>query len=88
MKTSQKGDEPLMRLMGRDETPRLCRSMSKKEMPCCFFAEGSVRTRQKIQSDLSACEVQIFWPVTTNSSPSCTAFICSEARSEPAPGSE
>ena len=29
-----------------------------------------------------------FWPVTTHSSPSRTALVCSDAMSEPAPGSE
>ena len=32
--------------------------------------------------------VQTFWPVTTHSSPSRTARVFSEARSEPEPGSE
>jgi len=33
-------------------------------MPCCFFAAGSVRTRQKIQSACCAVVVQVFWPLT------------------------
>ena len=40
---------------------------------------------------MSACWamlVQIFWPLTTKSSPSSTARVCSEARSEPELGSE
>ena len=32
-------------------------------------------------------ELQIFWPVMTQSSPSRTAFVDRPARSEPAPGS-
>ena len=31
--------------------------------------------------------VQIFWPLITQWSPSCTADVLREARSEPAPGS-
>ena len=34
-----------------------------------------------------ALDVQTFWPVTTHSSPSSTARVRSEARSEPASGS-
>ena len=34
-----------------------------------------------------ASDVQIFWPVTTHSSPSRTARVVSAARSDPAPGS-
>ena len=34
-------------------------------MPSCFFAAGSVRTRQKIQSAYCASVVQVFWPLTT-----------------------
>ena len=45
--------------------PGLARSMSRKLMPFCGCAVGSVRTRQKIQSASSAPLVQIFWPVTT-----------------------
>ncbi|MCY1516579.1 hypothetical protein D9M68_512160 [compost metagenome] len=57
-------------------------------MPACFAAPGSVRTRQKIMSATCAVEVQIFWPLMTKSPPSSVARVCSEARSEPAPGSE
>jgi hypothetical protein len=35
-------------------------SNRRKLMPSCFFAEKSVRVRQKIQSALLAYEVQIF----------------------------
>ena len=35
-----------------------------------------------------APDVQIFWPLITQSSPSRTARVRSPARSEPAPGSE
>ena len=57
-------------------------------MPACLAASGSVRTRANIMSAWAAVEVQIFWPLITKSSPSSTARVCSEARSEPAPGSE
>ena len=57
-------------------------------MPRCFGASGSVRASMNIQSANCAPVVQIFWPLMTKSSPSRTARVCSEARSEPLPGSE
>src|SRR3546814_2911217 len=67
-------------------------SMSRKEMPACFFTSGSVRTRQKIQSPYCPNVVQVFWPFTTkrapDSSSTYSAVVRSEARSEPASGSE
>jgi hypothetical protein len=62
---------------------------SRNEIPRCFFsAVGSVRTRQKIQSAYWPSVVHVFWPLTTQSSPSRTAVVRREARSEPASGSE
>ena len=57
-------------------------------MPRCFLAWGFVRTRQKIQSPCWPSVVQVFWPSTTQVSPSRTAVVRSDARSEPASGSE
>ena len=57
-------------------------------MPRCLGAAGSVRTRQNIQSAICAFEVHTFWPLTMNSSPTSSARVFSEARSEPEPGSE
>ncbi|MCY1220299.1 hypothetical protein D9M72_323090 [compost metagenome] len=68
-KVSQKGDLPEISTIGRVETPGDAMSNSRKLMPVCFCAAKSVRTRQKIQSALSAYEVQIFWPLTTKWSP-------------------
>ena len=42
-------------------------------MPSCFGASGSVRTSANIQSASRAFDVQIFWPLTTQWSPSSTA---------------
>ncbi|HKW52653.1 MAG TPA: hypothetical protein VJO12_03110 [Stellaceae bacterium] len=39
-----------MRRIGRVRTPGSAISIRMKLMPSCFFAIGSVRTRQKIQS--------------------------------------
>jgi hypothetical protein len=64
-------------------------SISSMEMPCWGLAAlGSVRTSMKIQSAYCPSVVQVFCPLTTYSSPSRTAVVRSEARSEPASGSE
>ena len=49
-------------------------------IPWCFLASGSVRTRQNIQSDRFACDVQILRPSTTYASPSSTARVCGARR--------
>ena len=49
-KVSQKGDLPLISVMGRVLTPGVAMSNRTKLMPRCLGASGSVRTRQKIQS--------------------------------------
>ncbi len=56
-------------------------------MPFRLGAAGSVRARQMPNSERWAQVVQTFCPVRTHSSPSRTARVASEARSEPAPGS-
>src|SRR5437660_4334366 len=55
--------------------------------PLRLGTEGSVRARQTAKSDKWAQVVHTFWPVRTHSSPSSTARVASEARSDPAPGS-
>src|SRR6201996_3284981 len=74
--------------IGRTVTPfeRMLNTM--KEMPVCFFAEGSVRHRQKIQSAYCASVVQVFWPLMIHLSPRRSALVLRDARSEPEPGSE
>ena len=52
-KVSQKGLSPEISWMGRASIPGVVMSNSTKEMPSCFLV-ASVRTRQKIQSALSA----------------------------------
>ncbi len=63
-------------------------SMSRKVMPCCLRPVFDVRTSANIQFASVACVVQILLPVTIRSSPSSTAAMLSDARSEPASGSE
>src|SRR3954451_11753520 len=74
--------------IGRTVMPFDFMSIRMKEMPLCFFAVGSVRHRQKIQSACCASVVQVFWPLTIYLSPLRSALVLREARSEPEPGSE
>ncbi|MCY1529272.1 hypothetical protein D9M68_644060 [compost metagenome] len=87
-KTLQKSFAPVRLTMGLTVMPGVFMSTSRKLMPCCFFAAGSVLASRNIMSASCASEVQIFWPLTTNSSPSSTADVRRAARSEPASGSE
>ncbi len=56
-------------------------------MPLRLGTSGSVRASSTPKSDRCAQVVHTFCPVTTHSSPSRSARVASEARSEPAPGS-
>ena len=86
--TSLTSKPPSISSIGRTSTPSRLMSISSIEMPRCFLASGSVRTKVKIQSACWPSVVQVFWPLTTQSSPSRTAVVRSDARSEPASGSE
>ena len=78
-----------MLISGRTVMPGVwISSIMTNEMPRCLGASGSVRTRANMASAVWAAEVQIFCPLMTKSSPSRTARVVSEARSEPLPGSE
>ena len=55
--------------------------------PWRFGTDASVRARQIAKSETCAQVVQTFWPSRTHSSPSRTARVASDARSDPAPGS-
>ena len=57
-------------------------------MPRCGAASGSVRASRMPRSATRPFEHHTFWPVTTQPSPSRSARVCSDARSEPASGSE
>ena len=57
-------------------------------MPACLRASGLVRASRKIQFASRARDVHTFWPSITHWSPSSTARVDSEARSDPEPGSE
>jgi hypothetical protein len=73
---------------GRIWMPGEVMSINTNVMPCCFFAPRDVRTSPNIQLASRAWVVQILLPVHTRSSPSSTAAMDSDARSEPASGSE
>ncbi len=63
-------------------------STSTKEIPFCGLPVLSVRTRQKIQSANCPSVFHTLLPLRMYSSPSRSAFIFSDARSEPEPFSE
>jgi hypothetical protein len=73
--------------MGRISMPGRSMGQMKYEIPLCFGTSGSVRATRMPNFDRRAPLVQIFWPLTTHSSPSFTARVARLARSEPAPGS-
>ena len=56
-------------------------------MPLCLGTSRLVRASRMPCSALCPLVVQVFCPLTTKSSPSSTAVVWSEARSEPAFGS-
>ena len=70
------------------EMPGVSIGIRNMLMPACLATVLSVRSRANIQVASLARVVQIFWPLTTHSSPSRTASVRKLARSEPAPGSE
>ena len=88
-KTSLKSTSSLSHIdaNGRRTTPGVSVGISNTLMPLCLGAFGSVRTNVSSTSASWAPDVHTFWPLTTKWSPSSTARVFSEARSEPAPGS-
>ncbi len=56
-------------------------------MPSRLGASGSVRASSTACVERCAHVVHTFWPLTTHSSPSRSARVASDARSEPEPGS-
>ena len=70
-------------MIGRTSTPGAFISTSKKLIPLCLGASGSVLANINNQSASCAPEVHIFVPLITKSSPSSTALVCKEAKSEP-----
>jgi hypothetical protein len=79
---------PLICLIGRISIPGWSISIIRKVRPFGPFDPSSVRVTTKIQSEIWARLVQIFWPLTTHSPFSSRPLVRTLARSEPAPGSE
>ena len=73
---------------GRTSIPGLSISITNVEIPRCFGASGSVRAASQPMFEKWPPLVQILLPLITHSSPSRTARVCNDARSDPAPGSE
>jgi hypothetical protein len=73
--------------MGRTVTPGWRNGIRRNVRPRCRSASGSVRNSPKHQSAHTARLAHTFCPVTTQSSPSRTAFERMAARSLPASGS-
>ena len=78
---------PQMDGNGRRTTPGRSVGITSTLMPLCLGASGSVRTNVSRKSASWAPEVHTFCPLTTKWSPSSTARVRSDARSEPALGS-
>ena len=85
--TSANSVSPVRVRSGRASIPGDRMSTTRQEMPRCLGTSGSVRTKSAHQSARWPFDVHVFCPVTTKSSPSRTARVRSDARSEPASGS-
>ena len=79
---------PVIVTSGRTSTPGSVMSTRRQVMPLCLGTSGSVRTRSSHQFDMWPSVFQVFCPFTIQVSPSSSAFVRSDARSEPALGSE
>ena len=86
--TSLKSLSPVSWRIGLISMPGWSSGQSRNEMPRWPRALGSVRASRKIQLARCATEVHTFCPSITQSAPSSAALVDSDARSEPAPGSE
>ncbi len=85
--TSLNEAPPVIWRSGRISMPGARMLTMKPVRPLCLGRSGSVRQMISPMSEYCAPDVHTFWPVMTHSSPSRSALVCSEARSEPAPGS-
>ena len=88
MNSSLNSASPVICTSGRTSTASCSMSIRKYVSPRCFGASWSVRATSMHHFASCAYVVHTFWPVTTHSSPSRTARVLSDARSEPDPGSE
>ena len=87
-KISLNSRSPVIVTSGRTSTPGSVMSTSRHEMPACLGTSGSVRTSSSHQFARWPSVFHTFWPLMTKVSPSSTARVRSDARSDPALGSE
>ena len=87
-KTSLNNAWPVISRSGRIKIPGELMSIRKYVIPLCFGASGSVRARQTPNCALCAEDVHTFCPVSSQPPSTRTALVRSDARSEPASGSE
>ena len=86
--SSQNSAWPVICVIGRTSTPGERMSTISIEMPRCFGPVSSVRASTPHQRAYWPHETHVFWPLRTKWSSCSTARVRSEARSEPASGSE
>src|SRR5829696_2488116 len=87
-KTSLNEACPAALTIGRTTTPGWSIGTRSSERPLCLGTSESVRARTKIQFAHAPADVQIFCPLTTHCPRSSAALVRTDARSEPASGSE
>jgi hypothetical protein len=85
--TSLKSAWPVISTSGRMVTPGWSSRNANHEIPACLGTSTSVRASNIPRSASMAPELQTFWPVITQWSPSRVARVDRPARSEPDPGS-
>ncbi len=86
--TSLNDAPPVIWRRGLTSTPGAAMSTIKALSPLCLGSSVSLRHRISPIAEYWAPEVQTFWPFTTHSSPSRTARVRTDAKSDPAAGSE
>ena len=86
--TSQNSSTPCMVRSGRTSMPGL--SMSTKNAVIAAWSDARPPVRVSSTHRVAYCAklVHTFWPLTTQSSPRCSARVVKDARSLPEPGSE
>ena len=86
--SSQNSAWPVICVIGRTSTPGERMSTSSMEIPRCLATPLSVRASTPHQRANCPQETQVFWPLRAKWSSCSTACVRSEARSDPASGSE
>ena len=87
-KSSQNSAWPVIWVMGRNSTPGERMSTISIEMPRCVGTVSSVRASTPHQRANWPQDTHVFCPLRTKWSSRSTALVRSDARSDPASGSE